>query len=808
MGYEPQKVECKWQEKWRKSKIYRVEPETSSKPKKYILGMFPYPSGVGLHVGHARIYTAVDVIARWYRMKGFNVLNPQGWDAFGLPAENDAIKKKVNPNKLVPKNIANFERQCQMMGWSYDWDREINTSSSDYYKWTQWLFLKLYEAGHLYQADAPINWCPYCKTGLANEEVLPGGIHERCGQMTTKKDMKQWLFKITAYADRLLADLDDLDWPQGILDMQKNWIGRKEGIVIDYPVVGSNLKVSCFTTRPDTNFGATFVVLAPEHKDVFKLTAQGHIHEVKDYIKKTKAKSEVERISEIRAKTGVFTGSFVINRLNNRRMPVYISDFVLTSVGTGAVVGVPGHDKRDFEFSQKFGLPVIRVVIGPDGDNSQITKVDQVQEESGTMINSEFLDGMETQKAITAMTDYMVEKGWAKKMTSYHLRDWIFSRQRYWGEPIPLIHCPKCGVVPVPYEDLPVELPYIENYEPTGTCESPLSTIEEWVNVKCPKCGGQAKRETDTMPNWAGSCWYFLRFTDSQNEKEPFSKQKVDFWHPVDWYIGGAEHAVLHLLYARYWIKIFYDLDLLSFKEPFQKLSSVGMIWGEDGRKMSKSLGNVINPDDVVQEYGADTLRIYEMFIGPFSQATAWSTNSVVGCRRFLEKVWHLVRTKIHEGKESPRDLEAKLHRLIKKIGSDIENMKFNTAIAAMMEFVNEWRQHNQGLAKEEAMIFLRLLAPFAPHITEELWEKLGREFSIHAQPWPEYDEEVLAKREAMIIIQINGRARGKMSVKAGITEQETKQKALAFEKIKKRIGQKQIKKIIFVPDKIINFVV
>jgi len=816
--YDHRTIEPKWMKKWEEAGLYKTSLKGT---KLYCLDMFPYPSGAGLHVGHVRIYTASDVISRYFRMKGFQVLHPMGWDAFGLPAENDAIRSKVNPNKLVPANIATFKRQMKMMGFSYDWDKEVNTSDPEYYRWTQLLFLKLYKKGLVYRANVPINWCPFCKTGLANEEVLSGGIHERCGKSVTKKDMNQWLFKITGYADRLLTDLQRLDWPEGILEMQRNWIGRSEGITIDYPAYTSESEVSagkpvgtisCYTTRPDTNFGATFVVIAPELQTVLGLTTEKNLESVKRYIEQAKKKSEMERVDLAKEKTGVFTGSYCLNRLTGKKMPIWVSDFVVLTAGTGMVVGVPAHDERDWQFAKKYGLEITPVIKPKNGQwnfkKGPFTDIDEVE-----VFNSDFLNGLPALKAKDEIIDYLVGKKWGRKAVNYHLRDWVFSRQRYWGEPIPLVYCRKCGdengVVPMPEEQLPLELPYVEHYEPTGTGESPLANIKEWVNTACPKCGGPARRETDTMPNWAGSCWYFLRFTDPHNKKFPFDKVKVNYWAPVDWYLGGAEHAVLHLLYARFWVKAFYDLDLISFKEPFMKLRNVGMVLAEDGKKMSKSLGNVINPDEVAAAFGSDTLRIYEMFIAPFSQSVAWNTTGVEGAYRFVKRVTHLCQKKI-AARESGIELKSKLHRLIKKIGGDIEATKFNTAVAAMMEFINFWQDDPKGLTKEDAGKFLQILAPFAPYMTEELWEKSGHQFSIHTSGWPAYEEKLIKEETATIVVQVNGKLREKLAVSSQLSaiRSEVENLAKTSERVKKYLEGNRIKKVVFVPGKLINFVI
>lgn len=806
--YQPDSFEKKWSMDWDKKKIYSTDKDQqkNKRQKKYILAMFPYPSGAGLHVGHVRVYTGTDVTARFYRMNGKNVLHPMGFDAFGLPAENAAVKSKKNPMDMVPAHIETFKKQMKSLGFSYDWDREFATTDPSYYKWTQWLFIQFFKMGLLYKKNTPINYCPKCKTGLAEEEVLPNGTHERCGNKITKKDLPQWIFKITKYADRLLSDLEGLDWPEGILAMQRNWIGKKEGINIDYKIKNSNDIITCFTTRPDTNFGATFIVLAPEHPFVKKIKTE----KVKKYIEEAVSKTDMEREAEGRKKTGVFTGYYAINNLNGREMPIYISDFVLMGFGTGAVVGVPGHDKRDFEFAKEFGIEIIRVVKGKDGDTESITKIEQVQEEEGIMINSDFLNGMDIHEATKKIMDFFEEKKWGKRIVSYHLRDWIFSRQRYWGEPIPMINCEKCGWQAVSESELPLKLPYIKSYEPTESGESPLSKVPEFVNTVCPKCKGKAKRETDTMPNWAGSCWYSLRFADPKNDKQAWSEKAMEKWQPVDQYLGGAEHAVLHLLYARFWIKALYDLKLVNFKEPFLKLSNVGMILAEDHRKMSKSWGNVINPDDVVAEYGADSLRIYEMFMAPFNIEIPWSTKALQGAYRFVKRVWEIYHKLEIKGKITENNqLKAKLYKTVKKVTSDIPAVKFNTSIAAMMEFLNDWEKNPTGLSIDDAKKFLQILAPFAPFLTEEIWMNvLGEKESIHFSNWPEVKEE-LADEEIIIPVQVNGKLRDAIKIQKSKTknQKDIEKIALTSEKLNKYIKGKTYR-VIYVPGKIINFIV
>jgi len=817
--YQPQEFEKKWVEEWEKDGVYKVDKVIKSvkseDKKQYVLAMFPYPSGAGLHVGHVRNYTGTDVVARYFRMNGHSVLHSMGWDAFGLPAENAAVKAKKNPMDMVPEHISTFKKQMKSLGFSYDWDREFTTTDPNYYKWTQWLFIQFYKMGLLYKKNAPINYCPKCKTGLAEEEVLADGTHERCGNKIEKRDLPQWVFKITKYADRLLSDLEGLDWPKGILEMQRNWIGKKEGININYKIKGSDEVITCFTTRPDTNFGATFIVLAPEHEFVKKINRD----DVKKYVKETASKSEQERLNEGKKKTGVFTGFYAINNLNGKEIPVWVSDFVLSGFGTGAVVGVPGHDLRDFEFAKEFGIDIIRVVVGKDGNKSEITNREQVQEEEGTMINSEFLDGLDIHVATKKIMDYFEEKGWGKRVTTYHLRDWIFSRQRYWGEPIPMVNCKKCGWNPIPESELPLKLPYVKSYEPTETGESPLSVIPEFVNTKCPKCAGAAKRETDTMPNWAGSCWYFLRFPDPKNDKQPWSNEAMKQFSPVDWYLGGAEHAVLHLLYSRFWVKALYDLKLLDFKEPFLRLRNQGMILAEDHRKMSKSFGNVINPDDVINEFGADALRIYEMFMAPFNQEISWATKSLQGSYRFVKRVWDLFQQYNNETmKQSSKEdmqLVVKLQKTIQKVTSDITEIKFNTAIASMMEFLNEWESACtsgplvRGLPIGNAKKFLQILAPFAPFMTEEIWRNVfGEKESIHLSVWPKVTGEIV-EEEIILPVQINGKLRDTVRVqRSNIKDQKAIEGlVLKQEKIKKYLLEKP-KKVIYIPGKIINFII
>jgi len=873
--YNHTKIERKWQLDWEKKKIFSAV-NGSKKPKFYALIEFPYLSGSGLHIGHIRSNTAMDIISRKRRMEGYNVMYPIGYDAFGLPTENYAIKTGKQPTIINKENTKMFRRQLKKIGFAFDWTRELNTADQSYYKWTQWIFLQMFKKGLAYKQKTMINWCPKDKIGLANEEVVNGKC-ERCGEETVKKEKEQWMLAITKYADRLYKDLDDVDYLERIKAQQRNWIGRKEGINITYPIDNSKENVTVFTTRPDTNYGATFIVLAPENILVEKITLEKNKKIVQEYIKKSIKKSEEERISEGRKKTGVFTGRYAINHLTGKKMPIWVSDFVVGGFGTGAVVGVPGHDVRDFEFAKEFELEIVRVVIGKDGDTSPITEIKQVQEEEGTMVNSEILDGMEIHEATKKIMDYIIEKKWGEKITTYHLRDWIFSRQRYWGEPIPLIHCPSCakasagkencGWIPVPDKDLPVVLPKVKSYKPTDTGESPLANISKWVNVKCPKCGGKARRETDTMPNWAGSSWYYLRYTDPKNKKEFASIKNLEYWlgvdpvrsrarakgtslkdrgvatsNGVDWYNGGMEHTTLHLLYSRFWHKFLYDLKLVPTKEPYKKRTAHGMILAEDGEKMSKSRGNVVNPDDIVKLYGADTFRLYEMFIGPFDQTVTWNTNSIIGPRRFLEKVWKLgmqvasfdtfVRSsdeggrgarpsQKHTNEATQKSFDTFLNKTIKKVTEDIESMSFNTAVSSMMVLVNEMLAcqspddggEKQVVSKEDFKKFLQILSPFAPHITEELWEQLKTKnqkpkTSIHLSKWPKWDEKKIIEEEIKIAVQINGKVRAEIMITKDISEDEIKLLALKDERVVSWTNGKEIKKFIYIPNRIINIVV
>lgn len=961
--YNPKEIEPKWQSKWAEAKIYEADDD-SDKPKRYILEYFPYPSGAAMHVGHVRNYTIGDALARHARMNGQNVLHPMGWDAFGLPAENYAIKTGISPKEAISQNTAKFKQQLTQMGFGYDWSREFWSSDPEYYKWTQWFFLLLYKRGLAYQKESPQWWCPVDKTVLANEQVENGKCW-RCGSDVEKKSLKQWFFKITDYADRLEKDLDEVDWSDSIKNMQRNWIGHKTGINIDYKVenVDSDEHIVCFTTRPDTNFGATFVVLAPEHPFVQKVMSQevvpndgqSHWQAVEHYVQRALAKSELERKEEGRLKTGAFTGFHVVNPLNGRKLPIWVSDFVLAGFGTGAVVGVPGHDTRDFEFAKEFGLPIERVVIGADGDDSPITKAEQVQESTGKMINSGPLDGMDIQDAIERMKDLMEEKAMGVRTHSYSIRDWLISRQRYWGAPIPIVHCRTCkvrieheahainfyqqpiwenimsgkktiesradnpeepdrrfanikageylrlenkttgevryavvdealqfenlaglfadkaslagvfggkdmptsidalersyaaladgyaekankngivawrfqlldpGVWPTPENQLPVMLPKIDSYEPSGDGRSPLARVPEFVNTTCPKCGDKAERETDTMDGFACSSWYFLRFADPHNNEKPFSDEKVKYWLPVDDYIGGAEHAVMHLLYARMWTKVMFDEGLIEFNEPFKRLRNHGMILAPDGRKMSKSWGNVIAPDELIEQgYGADAIRIMELFVAPWNQTANWSVEGMGGSFRFLQRVWTLVQgfkeqagSQVGEREPYEQELQRIAHQVIKKVSQDLENLSFNTAIAAMMEAVNNLYKVKEvdHFANVDTWRFtleslLQLLAPFAPHMTEELWQQLGHEDSIHVNRWPKYEEKYLVSETMVVVVQVNGKVRAQLEMPADADEAAVIEVAKANERVQTYIDGKEIVKTIYVPRKLLSFVI
>lgn len=802
MNYNHREIEKKWQKYWLENKTFKTDVH-SDKKKMYILDMFPYPSGSGLHVGHPEGYTATDIVARMKRMQGYEVLHPMGWDAFGLPAEQYALDTGKNPAEFTQKNIDNFRRQIQELGFSYDWDREINTTDPNYYKWTQWIFIKLYEKGLAYMDEVEVNWCPALGTVLANEEVIDGKS-ERGGHPVVKKPMKQWVLKITEYADRLLEDLEELDWPENIKEMQRNWIGRSEGAEVTFKVKDHDESFQIFTTRPDTLFGATYAVLAPEHDLVMKIVTEEQREAVEAYIEEVKNKSEIERTDTTKEKTGVFTGAYAINPVNNKEIPIWIADYVLKTYGTGAIMAVPAHDQRDYEFAKKFDLPIVEVVKG--GDISQEAFVGD-----GEHVNSDFINGMNNEEAIETMINWLEENGIGKRKVTYKLRDWLFSRQRYWGEPIPIIHWEDGTMTTVPEEELPLKLPEMEEIKPSGTGESPLANNEEWLTVVDPETGKKGRRETNTMPQWAGSCWYYLRFIDPHNDEALADPELLKKWLPVDLYIGGAEHAVLHLLYARFWHKFLYDIGVVPTKEPFQKLFNQGMILGENNEKMSKSRGNVVNPDDIVRSHGADTLRLYEMFMGPLDADVAWSTDGLDGARRFLDRVWRLIIKE--DGTLSDRivdepteNLEKVYHQTVKKVTEDYENLHFNTAISQMMIFVNECYKQEK-VSKEYIEGFVKLLYPITPHIGEELWQRLGHEDTITYEPWPTYDASKLVEDEVEIVIQVMGKVRSKMTVPRDISKEELEEKALADEKVKKWIDGKTIRKIIVVPGKLVNIV-
>jgi len=814
--YDFRKIEKKWQRVWsrNKYKVWAAE-DRSSKKKFYDLVMFPYPSGEGLHVGHVEGYTAADIVARFRRMNGENVLHPMGWDAFGLPAENYAIKTKTHPSKVVAKNVANFKKQLQSLGLSYDWSREINTTDPEYYKWTQWIFLQLFKKGLAYEAEVAVNWCPKDKTVIANEEVVEGCC-ERCGTKVERKKLKQWILKITAYADRLLKDLDELNWPEKVKEMQRNWIGRSEGSNIEFRIKSNELRIKVFTTRADTLFGASYVVLAPEHELVEKLKPQiKNREEVIKYVERTKNRSDRDR-QENKEKTGVeLKGVKAVNPVNNEELPVWVADYVLAHYGTGAVMAVPAHDQRDFEFAQKFNLPTT-IVVCPHYPEKTCPVLDRAYEDEGHLVASGQFDGLPSAKAKEEIVKWLSQKGLAEKKISYKLRDWIFSRQRYWGEPIPIIKCEKCGNQPVPEEDLPVELPNVKNYEPTGEAESPLAGIAKWVNVKCPKCDGLAKRETNTMPQWAGSCWYYLRYLDPANRQSLVANSKEKYWMPVDLYVGGVEHAVLHLLYARFWHKFLYDIGMVGTKEPFQKLVNQGLILGPDNQKMSKSRGNVINPDDLVKEFGADSLRLYEMFMGPLEDAKPWQTEGIIGVHRFLNRM-HAICSKLevrnirddNSNKQSDRTLNAEhlLHQTIKKVTEDIQNFRFNTAISAMMILLNELEK-NPPLEISNWKLVTKLLFPFAPHLAQECWEISGNKGLLDYEEWPKWDEKLIQEEEFDLVVQINGKTRAVIKAQKGIAQAEAEKTALADPSVQKWLEGKTPKKVVFVKDRLISFVI
>ena len=811
MAYPYQSIEPKWQAYWEKNKTFSVPLDTrhSTLPKCYILDMFPYPSGAGLHVGHPEGYTATDIFARYKRMKGFNVLHPMGWDSFGLPAEQYAIETGTHPRDTTYKNIDRFRAQLKSLGFSYDWDREVATTDEDYYRWTQWIFLQLFKRGLAYEAEVPVWWCEGCKAVLANEEVRGDGTCERKGHKEVyRRPLRQWNLKITAYAERLLADLEGLDWPESIKEMQRNWIGRSEGAEVKFQISDLKSQISVFTTRPDTLFGATYMVLAPEHGLVDEITTAEQKKAVQAYKEVASRKSELERTELQKEKTGVFTGAYAVNPVNDEKIPIWVADYVMMGYGTGAIMAVPAHDTRDFEFAKKFGLE-IRVVVQPPAGTDPLGFTGD-----GVSVNSGPITGLATPDAKKKIIAWLEERKLGTYTVQYRLRDWLFSRQRYWGEPIPIIHCEKCGPVPVPENELPLRLPELTDYTPSGVAEPPLAKATEWLKARCPTCGGPGRRETNTMPQWAGSCWYYLRFIDPKNNKAFLDKDLEKYWMPVDLYVGGAEHAVLHLLYARFWHKVLFDEGHVSTKEPFLKLVNQGMILGEDNQKMSKSRGNVVNPDDVVKQYGADSLRLYEMFMGPLEQVKPWSMRGVEGVFRFLNRVWRLMADE-ETGVLAPElsadapDAEQTriLHATIKKVTEDIEGLRLNTAISAMMEFVNaayKWERRPKAALEQ----LLLLLSPFAPHLSEELWQKLGHATSIALVPWPKFDPALLVEDSVEIMVQVNGKLRGKVVLPAGAAEAAVISAAKAAATVLPHLAGKAIRKEIYVPGKLVNLVV
>ncbi len=801
--YEFRRIEPKWQKYWEENETFKVTEDSSVPEKKrlYVLDMFPYPSSAGLHVGHPEGYTATDIYCRFLRMNGYHVLHPMGFDSFGLPAENYAIKTGTHPRVSTENNIEKFDSQIKALGFSYDWSRKLSTHDPGYYRWTQWIFLKLWERGLAYEDEVPINWCPSCKTGLANEEVRDGRC-ERCHSQVTRRDLRQWILRITAYAENLLRDLEELDWPESLKLMQRNWIGRSEGANAVFRLADAEGEIEVYTTRPDTLFGATYMVLAPEHSLVEKITTAEQKNEVETYIEQARLKSDLERTDLAKEKTGVFTGAYAINPVNNEKIPVWISDYILISYGTGAIMAVPGHDERDFEFAKKYDLPIVQVV-SKDGSLYELT---EAYVDDGVAVNSGEYDGLTTAEFKEKIVVRLEEKGFGERAVNYKLRDWIFSRQRYWGEPIPLVHCPTCGIVAVPYDQLPLLLPEVASYEPTGTGESPLAAIDEWVTTACPKCGEPAKRETNTMPQWAGSCWYYIRYLDPHNDEKLASREKIDYWLPVDLYVGGAEHAVLHLLYSRFWHKVLFDIGVVNTSEPFVRLLNQGMILGEGGVKMSKSLGNVINPDDIITNYGADALRVYEMFMGPLEVSKPWSTRGIVGIKRFLDRIWRISEKPLADDVVSEELLKL-LHKTIKKVTQDTSTLDFNTAIAQMMIFSNRvFREKALHRALWEP--FVKLLSTYAPHLGEELWEKMGNSPSVSNEKWPEWIEEMTQEEMVTLVCQINGKIRARMELPANLPKEELEKLVLDQERIKKLTEGKKIARVIVVPNKLVNIVV
>ena len=798
MKYDYTAIEHKWQDKWEEAQAFRAENKYD-KPKYYALVEFPYPSGQGLHVGHPRPYTAMDIVARKRRMEGYNVLFPMGWDAFGLPTENYAIKNHVHPEEVTRQNVARFKDQLRSLGLSFDWSREVNTTDPSYYKWTQWIFLQLFKKGLAYKTTMPVNWCTSCKCVLANEEVV-NGVCERCGSPVIRKEKSQWMLKITEYAQRLLDDLDQVDYIERVKTQQRNWIGRSTGAQVRFDTTEGDV-LEIYTPRPDTLFGATYMVISPEHPYIEKWAGKiQNMDAVREYQEQSARKSDFERTELVKEKTGVrIEGVRGINPVNNQEIPIFVSDYVLMSYGTGAIMAVPAHDTRDWEFAKKFELPIIEVVKGGDVEKEAFTDCD-----TGIMVNSGFLDGLSVEEAKAKIVEWLEKEKKGETKVNYKLRDWVFSRQRYWGEPIPLVYCEKCGWVPVPEDQLPLRLPAVDSYEPTDDGESPLAKMTDWVNTTCPHCGAPAKRETDTMPQWAGSSWYFLRYCDPHNDKELASKEALEYWMPVDWYNGGMEHTTLHLLYSRFWHKFLYDIGVVPQPEPYQKRTSHGMILGEGGEKMSKSRGNVINPDDIVRDYGADTMRLYEMFLGDFEKAAPWSQNAVKGCRRFLERVWALF-DQVQPGDSYSQKNEGEMHKTIKKVTEDIENLKFNTAIAALMSLLNTFGDN--GVNQAEYKNFILLLSPFAPHICEELNERMGGKEMLVYAPWPKYDESKTVDDTLEIGVQINGKVKGTVWIGAQDTKEQIQEKAMAEPKVAAALEGMQVVKVIVIPGRIVNIV-
>ncbi|SFP53464.1 leucine--tRNA ligase [Salibacterium halotolerans] len=805
MAFPHQDIEKKWQQYWENNTIFKTPDLPDSGSKFYALDMFPYPSGAGLHVGHPEGYTATDIISRMKRMQGYQVLHPMGWDAFGLPAEQFALDTGKNPGDFTQANIETFKRQIKALGFSYDWDREINTTDPSYYKWTQWIFIQLYKKGLAYVDEVAVNWCPALGTVLANEEVIDGRS-ERGDHPVERRPMKQWMLKITDYADRLLEDLEDLDWPESVKDMQRNWIGRSEGAEVYFDIDGHDETFTAFTTRPDTLFGATYCVLAPEHELIDVITTDEQKDAVETYKREIGTKSDLERTELQKEKTGVFTGAYAVNPVNGEKLPIYIADYVLVSYGTGAVMAVPGHDQRDYEFATAFDLPIVEVVEG--GNMEQ-----EAYEGDGPHINSQFLNGLHTEEAISAMTERLEQEGSGKREVTYRLRDWLFSRQRYWGEPIPMIYWEDGSLSPVPEDELPLELPELEEFKPSGNGESPLANAEEWLEVTDPATGMKGRRETNTMPQWAGSCWYYLRFIDPDNDEKLADEEKLKQWLPVDIYVGGAEHAVLHLLYARFWHKVLYDIGVVPTKEPFQRLYNQGMILGENNEKMSKSKGNVVNPDDIIRTHGADTLRLYEMFMGPLEAAVAWSENGLDGARRFLDRVWRIFTDEKQTLSDAitetggNEEFERTYHKTVYKVTEEFSHLRFNTGISQLMVFMNEAYKQDT-LPRPSMEGFVKLLAPVAPHIAEEIWELLGHEETIAYEPWPSYDENMLVEDEVEIVLQINGKVRAKAVVPKDADEEQLETLARNDEKISGEIDGKTIRKVIAIPGRLVNIVV